>query len=251
MGETDYLKKFNSSICFNRRELFNEMQTCLHGLTQASFKARLQSLLNQGVIARIGRNAYCVCGAHDRPYSYDYSREARDIAGHIADNHPFLDFRIFELIQFNEFLNHQIAHNTFFVSVEKGLGEFVFDSLKEIYPGKVLIYPTAEMYHQYWSEGMIVILALPTEAPRDRDNLWATCIEKLLVDAFCDKLILSAYPSEEKTTLFENAFSQYAVDESRLFRYARRRNAEARLRDFLHEKTDVNLRLEKRNDNKR
>lgn len=127
-----------------------------------------------------------------------------------------------------------MAHNAFFVSVENDLGDFVFDTLKTIYPGKVLIYPDAEMYHRYWVEDIIVILRLPTEAPRGKRTAWETC------------------PSEEGASLFENMFGLYAVDESKLFRYARRRGVEKKLRSFIHEKTDIALRLENRNnDNKR
>lgn len=145
-----------------------------------------------------------------------------------------------------------MAHNVFFVSVENDLGDFVFDTLKTIYPGKVLIYPDAEMYHRYWVEDIIVILRLPTEAPRGKRTVWETCLEKMMVDAFCEKIIASAYPSEEGASLFENMFGLYAVDESKLFRYARRRGVEKKLRSFIHEKTDIALRLENRNnDNKR
>ena len=81
MGETDYLKKFYDSIYFNREELFTEMKNHSQGITEAYFKAKLQSLLDDGEVARVGRNAYCVCKENDKTYSYDYSQEAYDISG--------------------------------------------------------------------------------------------------------------------------------------------------------------------------
>ena len=66
----------------------------------------------------------------------------------IEEQYPELDFRIFELVQLNEFVNHQIAHNVIFVSVESGLGAYVFDSLKERYTGKILLNPSVETFHQ-------------------------------------------------------------------------------------------------------
>lgn len=39
-----------------------------------------------------------------------------------------------------------------FVSVENEVSNFVFETLRELYPGKVLLYPTVETYHQYWSD---------------------------------------------------------------------------------------------------
>jgi hypothetical protein len=203
-------------------------------------------MLDENKLARVGRNAYCVGGEDTCVYSHLYSDRAVEIATLIIDSYSYLDFRIFELVQLNEFLNHQIAHNTVFVSVESNLGDFVFDLLKEQYPGKVLIHPNNAIYQQYWVEDMIVILKLPTESPRGRRETWHTCIEKMIVDIFCDKLLCSVYPSEEMVSVMENIFSKYVVDESKLFRYARRRGADKKLISFIEEETRVKLRLEHR-----
>lgn len=248
---TKYLSEFDKNSYFSRKELFDQMNIEAERMTEACFKARLQVLLDEGVIARVGRNAYCVCTQGCRSYSYEYSQQSKEIARLISSNYPDVEFNIFELVQLNEFLNHQIAHNVYFVYVEREFGDFVFDILRTAYPGKVLICPDEEIYHQYWTEGMIVVLKLPTEAPKGKESRWATCIEKMIVDVFCEKVIASSYSSEEMGRLFENIFNQYAVDESKLFRYARRRGAEKKLRAFLHEKANVKLRLESRdNDNK-
>ena len=45
-------------------------------------------------------------------YSYEYSEEAVDVAQWIEKEFDGLDFRVFELVQLNDFINHQIAHNT-------------------------------------------------------------------------------------------------------------------------------------------
>lgn len=42
-----------------------------------------------------------------------------------------LEFQMWELIQFNEFLNHQIAKNIIVVEVENMLEDSVFDTLRE------------------------------------------------------------------------------------------------------------------------
>ena len=60
--------------------------------------------------------------------------------------------------------------------------EFVFDMLKDQYFGKVFINPTLEMYHQYWSDNMIVVNKLITEAPKSATISWHTRLEKLLVE---------------------------------------------------------------------
>ncbi len=75
----------------------------------------------------------------------------------IYEAHPFLEYRIFELVQTNEFLNHQIAHNSVFVYVEADLGDFVFETLKEKFPGKILLNPSVEEYHLYWQRFVKIV----------------------------------------------------------------------------------------------
>ena len=175
-------------------------------------------------------------------YSYQYSESAFDIAKKIETLYPELDFRIFELVQLNEFVNHQIAHNVIFVSVESGLGSYVFDSLKDQYLGKILLNPSVEIFHQYWSEDMIVIQKLVSESPKGEGAVWETRLEKMLVDLVADKLLLSSVNSGEYDSIFHQAFQDFYIDESQLFRYARRRNAKNKVLLHINE-TDLRMGL--------
>ena len=181
-------------------------------------------------------------GDSKRNYSYLYSELSLDLAKKIEEQYPELDFRIFELVQLNEFVNHQIAHNVLFVSVESGLGTYVFDSLKERYAGKILLNPSVETFHQYWSDDMIVIYKLISESPKGERAVWETKIEKMLVDLVADKLLLSCVSRGEYDDIFHQAFRDFYIDESKLFRYASRRNAKSKV--LLHiDKTNLRMEL--------
>lgn len=155
-----------------------------------------------------------------------------------------MEFTIFELVQLNEFVNHQLAHNVLFLSVEDDIIDFVFDLLKEQFPGKVLLDPTPELYHQYWYDGMIVLNKLVTEAPRGIEEAWHTRLEKLLVDLVSDSLLQEVISKSEYPAILEGTFSGYVIDESCLFRYAKRRGAEKQLKALIREKTNITLRTE-------
>lgn len=216
-------------------------------LSEASFKVKLQELLNEGYIARVGRNAYLFCDEGKGAYFYEYSDYAKEVANNIIIKYPKIDFRIFELIQLNELINHQIAHNILFVSVESDLGEFVFEALKELYPGKVMLEPTNEDIHRYWSEGMIVVEKLTTESPKGVNQSWNTRLEKLLVDIVRDNYVKSNFSESEIPTIYENAFEKYVVDESMLRRYAMRRTAAKEILDTIKNKTNIKLILWSKN----
>lgn len=241
--DKEYLKYLENKKYFSRNELQHAMEKFGFKIGEASFKANLQKLLNSNQIFRVGRNAYCVPNETIKKYSHEYSELAENVAKIVKGKHPYLYFTILELIQFNEFVNHQLAHNIVFVSVEEDLGDFVFDTLKEKFPGKVLINPTTEIYHQYWCDNMIVIKKMISEAPFGLNEKWNTRIEKLLVDLMTDNLLQSSIAASEYTAIFEEVFSKYAIDESCLFRYAKRRGADKKIRKFILDKTNIKLRL--------
>ena len=163
----------------------------------------------------------------------------------IYERHPFLEYRIFELVQMNEFLNHQIAHNAVFVFVKADLGDFVFETLKEKYPGKVLLNPSVKEYHLYWQDDLIIVGKLLTEAPKGKKAVWHTCLEKMLVDMTAEKVIKTAFSEAEYPGVLEQAFQKYIIDESQMFRYAKRRHIKDDILKIIQSQTGIKLRTEK------
>lgn len=239
---TDYL---SNRVSFNRTDLRDAFVADGNCMSPSVLKKELNKLLDEGKIARVGRNAYCIPAKGETSYEYAYSQLAEEVADIVKMNHPFLEFSITELIQVNEFVNHQIAHNILFLSVEEELKEFVFETLKEKYPGKVFLNPDVELFHQYWSENMIVIQKMTTEAPKRKKDPWKARLEKLLVDLLTEPLWLESIGESELPTIYEDAFARYVIDESCLFRYAARRNAEKKIRTFITEKTAITLRIKR------
>ena len=69
-------------------------------------------------------------------------------------------------------------------------------------------------------------------------------LEKLLVDIFSEKLIKAMFSESEYPAIYETAFNSYVVDESQMFRYAKRRKSADKIKKFIQEETDAKLRLE-------
>lgn len=237
----DVIERLKRVDVFARNDLYDVLKESNKTISESIANHMLQQLLNEGYIVRVGRNKYSVSHPDCKVYEYLYSKNAESVAKEISKNHPYLDFRIFELIQLNEFVNHLVAHNVIFVSVESDLGDFVFSSLKSIYPGKVLINPDIDTYHNYVTDNTIVIEKLITEAPKGIEKNWHSRLEKTLVDIISDKWISLAVSEGELGNIYEGAFSKYVIDENTMFRYARRRGAEEKIKGFLMD-TNVKLR---------
>ena len=230
---------------FDRQEIFRVLEEQYKGLSLASYKLKMQRLLESGEIARVGRNLYCIPDHQAPVYDYEYSELAVIIQKLICERHLFLEHRIFELVQMNEFLNHQIAHNAVFVFVEADLGDFVFETLKEKYPGKVLLNPSVKEYHLYWQDDLIIVGKLLTEAPKGKKAVWHTCLEKMLVDMTAEKVIKTTFSEAEYPGVLEQAFQKYIIDESQMFRYAKRRHIKDDILKIIQSQTTIKLRTEK------
>ena len=238
------LEKLRDASSFTRKELFDAMHDCGMSISDASFRYNLQKLINSGYIVSVGHNAYYVAKEDDNThhYQYDYSEQAKSVITIISEKYPNIKFSVFELVQLNEFVNHLLAHNLIFVSVENNYGDFVFDALKEAHPGRVLLYPTPDTFHQYWYSDMIVIRKLVTEAPNNRQRPWAARLEKILVDIIADPLIINSISASEYPIIYTDAFQKYIVNECCLFRYAKRRGVENEILHLIKNKTKISLR---------
>lgn len=227
---------------FDSETLFNAFKMAYGEMSLSSYKLKKYKMIDAEIIARVGRNAYCVLNQDIKQYDYKYSGIATKVQKAIADDFQTLDYTIFESFQLNEFLNHQIAHNTIFVSVESNLGDFVFANLRCIFPGKVLLNPTLKEFALYANDNSIIVNNLISESPFWRKKEHYTKLEKMLVDISADRIIRSIFSDSEFPSILESAFKRYAIDESQMFRYARRRHVEDRILQIIKNDTKIELR---------
>ncbi len=226
------LARIDDYSSFTCDDLQNAMEECGYKTSKSITNHMIAKMLASGAVVRIGRNRYCLSGSL-KTYDYPYSGSAVLLSDEIMKAHPYLDFRIFELVQINEFVNHQIAHNIVFVSVEGGFEDDVFNTLWERHKGSVLLHPGIDELFRYMNDDMVVIMKLPTESPKGEDVFWNTRLEKMLVDIAVDKLLRKIVSSGEYRAIYQKAFGKYVIDRSLMFRYARRRGALEKYSKFL------------------
>ncbi len=217
---------------FSRRE-FTRAMVSYYGMTEPQAAYDLKKRLDQGILVRAGWGRYSL--PVKQTYRHRYSETAINVVKTISDGFDGLDFQVFELIQLNDFMNHQVAHNTIFVMIENDLLDYVFDTLWKAYPGKVLLKPTADQYYRYRQDDEIVVGRLPTETPKGIEEPWMSRLEKILVDVFTDKLVSAIVPEGEKEGIIDRAFNDYMIDRNTIIRYARRKGTEKKMMKVLSE----------------
>ena len=202
----------------------------------------IPKLLAEGRMTRVGHGLYAASGpAGKTEWAPPYSPAASEAAGAVAGSFPLLDFRVWELMWLNEFLNHLAARNTVFVCVEREGCEFVFETLRDRFPGRVLLKPTPDEAARYGTDGGISVVRLVSEAPRSGPERHRAAIEQVAVDMFADKLIRSLLPQGDYAEAYRAMFERYAIDQVALLRYARRRGKEDELRDFLADEAAIGV----------
>lgn len=201
----------------------------------------LHQLCNDGQLMKIGRGYYAQPQSR-RTYHYELSPHLADLTKELQQQYPLINFQVWELWQWNEFVNHQLAHNAFFIDVESGLETTVFEYLLDRYP-RVLFAPDADTYYRYRTDDMIIVQKLISQSPAPVHS-HQTALEKLLVDLFSRKLTGQLIERAEYRKIYEDAFHQYAINESALFRYAGRRHVKKKIREFIAQETNIQLYLE-------
>lgn len=244
MAKIDQISEFlqhNSS--FTTRDFIEMMGNTRPGYSERKAYYDLKKLQDDGKIMKTSRGHYTGTSVK-KPYHYEMSDRMNEIVELIRDRYPMVAFQTWELYQWNEFVNHQFAHNAFFVEVEGGLETAVFESLLEQYP-RVLFKPDTENYYRYRSDDMIIIQKLLSGSPAPIAGTSQASLEKLLVDIFSRELTGQLIERAEYREIYQDAFEKYVINESMLFRYAGRRHLEQDIRRFIATETTIELRPEK------
>ncbi|MCF0114538.1 MAG: hypothetical protein HUJ56_04235 [Erysipelotrichaceae bacterium] len=237
-----YLDLLKDKKYFNRVELHEAMNLVKGSeIKEAAFKARLQRLLVNGKIMRVGRNAYKVLEDDLRQYTPTYSSLAEEISIIVDYSFPNADYRIEELKQLNEFVPQPYPKNIIFLAIQEEMAPFIFGLCRKYYPGRVFLNPNLKTFKAIDQEEVIVIRKIVTETPRGIEKKWYSRMEVLLVDLVANPIWFHYVDPREIKNIYEAAFDTYIIDESTMFRYAKRRGVYNKIKEFIDDYTDIEL----------
>lgn len=229
----------------SRKEILELVRESDPAFREGQMKRLLAYMIKSSKIEHVGRNKYrrIMETVNRAQYENRYSERALQIIAIMQNEFPLVEYRIWELSWLNEFVNHQLGCNYIFLEVEKDGCEFVFEKIITKFEGKVLLRPDQNQILRYGSNNSIIIDRLISESPKGRKMPFNLAIEKLIVDLFANKRLKEMISPGDYPAALESIFATYEVDQVKMFRYARRRNKETELREFLQGKTNVELKV--------
>lgn len=104
-----------------------------------------------------------------------------------------------------------------------------------------MLKPDQNQILRYGGNDSIIIERLISESPKGKTEPYNLAIEKLIVDLFANKRLKEMISPGDYPAALESIFSMYKVDQVKMFRYARRRNKDMEIFEFLKNKTNVDL----------
>ena len=203
-------------------------------LKDSTINWRVYELVKDGVITRVSKGVFKI--GEKRSYRPTVDARLQKLAKTISKQFPFAEFCLWDSAMINNFSQHLTAQSFYVVSVEKDAAESVFHFLLE--KNKNTYYnPTDDVIDNYLYQNdnkPIVVKNMVSEAPTETiDGVIVPSLEMILVDLFCDKRLFKAYQGNELVHIYQNVFSQYSINMTKLVRYAARRGKKPEIEEFI------------------
>lgn len=248
----EFKNKFSGQKYVSKTDLRNFYQLLYPDLTEQAFRRILYALEKQNLIISTGRGIYIfqnpISTQHPQKKKFipTLSPNVKMVNDEIKGTFPYLDYLIWETKILNELMIHQPGQNQIILETEKGTGDSVFNHLSELYPGQTFLDPSRITIERYVIQQpeTILISKLVTQTPMGKrvNGVPYAKIEKILVDILVDDEKYFIFQGQELVSIFENAFAHYLIDDKSLLRYAGRRNAIPKLKQFVRNQTRIEFR---------
>lgn len=120
----------------------------------------------------------------------------------------------------NRWINHLLSSVITFVEVDRDLMGLVFEQLKAKGYNHVLLNPNLNELNKYIDDELIIVRPLAKAFIEPNHKI---SIERLIIQIYSDKILLSLYGDSEMNSMLNEIFKTYYVNLDKLYHYARRK----------------------------
>ncbi len=231
---TEYFGKVNS---FTRAELYDYYRQFQPELKYQTFGWRLYELKRKKIINEVKKGVYQI--NEKKTYQPLIDEKMKEIYSKITNEFFDINLVIWSTKWINDFSLHQTFHNFYILETEYEYSESLFNKMKELNIPNVFLKPDDKLISKYviGEDEPIVIKNLISKSPiKKLEEIKIPTLEKIIVDLFCDKKVFYMYQGHELKEILRNAVSDYTLNFTKLFHYARRRGKEAEIKLYFSEK---------------
>jgi len=236
--EKELIRKFKDREPFTREDLFDFYRHFEPDLKKGTFGWRVYNLKNKSIIRPIKKDMYVI--SHKHKYKPNYSPEFIKVSKITTDKYENVKNCIWETEWLNEFSLHQSNKQMIIIEIEKDFIESLYFELKDSITNEVFLNPDEKTINFYIAESTypIIIKKLITRSPIARKVVnkaafYTPEVEKILVDIFADDKLFYYLQGSELVHIYDNLMSKYTINFTKLFSYAKRREKEQHIKQFL------------------
>ena len=236
--ENRLIEEFKDREFFSREELFDFFRYLEPELKEGTFGWRIYDLKNRNIIKPLKRGVYVI--SYKPRFKPDISPNLLKIVKQVSERFEEIKYCMWETAWLNEFAQHQTSRNTLFIEIEKGFEESLFYELKDTMRREVFLNPdeTAINFYIAESDKPVIIKKLLTRAPLSKRtekkiNFYIPTLVKILVDLFAEERLFYYMQGSELIHIYENAITSYTINFTKLFSYAKRREREQEIKQFM------------------
>ena len=249
----DFYRRFANAKSVTKNELEQYLASVNPDLTPQGFRRLLYGLEKQGVIYTSGRAVYSIQPASSLPvkpkkkFTPMPSQTAQKVTEAFKDQFPYSNCIYWETRILHNLMTHQPRTNMIILETEKDSVDAVFNYLMGLNIRPTYLDPdqmTIDRYVGVQDESIIVSKLISQSPKRLKGSLLSYAkLEKILVDILVEENRYYVYQGGELSSIFENAFETYFINEDSMLRYAGRRTAQDELKWFILNKTNLRLRV--------
>jgi hypothetical protein len=236
--ENRLIETFKDRESFTREELLKFYRSFEPDLKDGTFGWRIYDLKNKNIIRALKRGLYVI--SYKSRYKPEISLELIKIAKIITDRFEDIKHCIWTTEWLNEFSQHQASRKIILIEIEKDFIESLYYELKDSSINEIYINPDDKAIDFYIAESTypVVIKKLITRSPigrrtEKRVKFYTPLLEKVLVDLFAEEKLFYYLQGSELMHIYENAINKYAINFTKLFSYAKRREREQDIKQFM------------------
>lgn len=236
--ENRLIERFKERDAFSREELFDFYRFFEPELKEGTFGWRIYDLKKKNIIKSIQRGYYTI--SYKPKFKPEISGVILKIAKAISERFEDVKYCLWDTDWINEFSQHQSGKKLIIIEIEKDFVESLYYELKDSFRFDLYLNPDEKTIDFYISESQspVIIKKLITRSPiskrtEKKNKLYTPLLEKILVDLFTENKLFYLYQGAELMHIYENVLKNYTLNYTKLFSYAKRKNREQDIKQFI------------------
>lgn len=236
--ENRLIEQFKDKESFSREDLFDFFRQFEPNLKEGTFGWRIYDLKNRNIIKPVKRGVYTI--SYKPKYKPVISPDLLKLGKKLLEQYQEAKYCIWDTAWLNEFSQHQSSKHILIVEIEKEFVESLYYHFKDSLRLELYLNPDEKAIDFYIAESSrpVVIKKMITRSPtstlsQNKIKLSVPMLEKMLVDLFVENKLFYLYQGAELGHIYENAIKNYAINYTKLFSYAKRREKEQDIKIFM------------------